>query len=143
MGPSRGEAPRRKDMDERHGRQCLAESCIILLSSSAALCQLCITPIHAASTALSQILTQATLQIIHATHKPKTFAETAPVTEIVPRTAELQKAYLSGKRYVRCRSDHGSMDHTDEPRLVFASELVSWHLSRMPLARVSWPCSCV
>jgi hypothetical protein len=36
-----------------------------------------------------------------------------------------------------------TMDHANEPRLVFASKLVSWHPSRMPLARVSWPCACI
>jgi hypothetical protein len=29
-----------------------------------------------------------------------------------------------------------SMDHTNEPRLVFASKRESWHPPRMPLARV-------
>jgi hypothetical protein len=36
-----------------------------------------------------------------------------------------------------------TMDYANEPRLVFASKLGSWHLSRMPLARVSRPCSCI
>jgi hypothetical protein len=36
-----------------------------------------------------------------------------------------------------------TMDYANEPRLVFASKLGSWHLSRMPLAWVSRPCSCI
>jgi hypothetical protein len=65
-----GEVSRRKRTWMTLRPPTLSNSCIISLSPAAS-CQLCITPIHAAFTALSQILTQATLQVIHTAHKPQ------------------------------------------------------------------------
>jgi hypothetical protein len=112
----------------------LSKSCIILLSRAAS-CQLCITPIHATITALSQILTQAMLQAFHTTHKPQSARGHLPLQKSIRTLRSCRRlTYLGGvicTMQVNPWITQTSRDSCSHPGLNPGN-----HPSRMPLARV-------